>query len=211
MYIEESSPGTSILTERTAHRQDRFGADWRWWSALWWTTLIVAAVSPSALASLVCCKTKHWPSIPNNSWAICDGLAADSYLSCVFSHVLYPALPFRSFSLGRAVASGMYGEQIGACGSMHCALQAKLQNGLRHIDGAANTALEFSIHHPITIPKKVTVIRNACQFLPCSRHTQRKCNAQPGLLRSHDHLAAQPHLAILQHDLEMEGGVLQFP
>ncbi|CAL5229276.1 g12569 [Coccomyxa viridis] len=63
--------------------QDRFGADWRWWSALWWTTLIVAAVSPSALASL-----------------------------------------------------------------------AKLQNGLRHIDGAANTALEFSMHHPITIPKK---------------------------------------------------------
>ena len=42
----------------------------------------------------------------------------------------------------------------------HC-VQAKLQNGLRHIDTAANTALDFSSHHPITIPKKV----NACDNL----------------------------------------------
>ncbi|CAK0787065.1 hypothetical protein CVIRNUC_010281 [Coccomyxa viridis] len=32
--------------------QERFGPQWRSWSALWWTTLVIAAISPSALASL---------------------------------------------------------------------------------------------------------------------------------------------------------------
>ena len=51
--------GWSLTTHGHARRQERFGPQWRSWSALWWTTLVIAAISPSALASLVSFSLSH--------------------------------------------------------------------------------------------------------------------------------------------------------